>query len=104
VHLDEAEAPGTLVAIPADLPDSVSIIRVRRSELPSNWRATPSPERLAETGTRWVEAGHTLMLAVPSAIIPHELNYLLNPRHPEFRRVRVGAPEPFSFDPRLWKA
>ncbi len=41
--------------------------------------------------------------AVPSAIIPHELNYLLNPLHPHVKRVRIGRPEPFSLDPRLWK-
>ncbi len=43
------------------------------------------------------------MLAVRSAIIPHGLNYLLNPLHPQFNRVRIGPPEPFFFDPRLWK-
>ena len=103
MHLDEEEAPGTLVAIPADLPDGLSIERIKPSDLPSNWRATPPPDRLAERGTRWIEDGRTLALAVPSAIIPHELNYLLNPRHSEFTRVRVGAPKPFSFDPRLRK-
>lgn len=41
------------------------------------------------------------MLAVPSVIIPGELNYLLNPAHPEFAEIRMGAPEPFAFDPRL---
>ena len=103
MHLDEEEAPGTLVAIPADIPEGASITLIKTSELPSNWRATPPPEGLAEAGTRWIEARKTLALAVPSAIIPHELNYLLNPQHPQFKRVRVGAPEPFSFDPRLWK-
>jgi len=104
VHLDEEEAPGSLVAIPADIPEDVSITRVKISQLPSNWRATPPPDGVTETGTRWIEAGRTLVLAVPSAIIPHELNHLLNPRHSQFRRVRVGTPEPFSFDPRLWKS
>jgi RES domain-containing protein len=40
---------------------------------------------------------------VPSSIVPHELNYLLNPLHPHFKRIRIGRPEPFSFDPRLGK-
>jgi hypothetical protein len=30
-----------------------------------------------------------------------EFNYLLNPTHPDFKRVRVGKAEPFTFDPRL---
>jgi RES domain-containing protein len=41
------------------------------------------------------------VLAVPSAVIPQELNYLLNPLRPQFRRIRVRNPEPFLFDPRL---
>lgn len=104
VHLDEEEAPGTLVAIPADIPEDMPITRVKTSLLPSNWRAIPPPEGLAEIGTRWIQARHTVVLAVPSTIIPHELNYLLNPQHSQFKRIRVGAPEPFSFDPRLWKS
>jgi RES domain-containing protein len=102
-HFDEEEAPDTLVAIPADMPDDVPITRVKLSELVANWRATPPPESLAETGTRWAVARHSLVLAVPSAIIPEDLNYLLNPLHAQFRRIRVGRPKPFSFDPRLWK-
>jgi RES domain-containing protein len=41
------------------------------------------------------------VLAVPSAVIPQEMNYLLNPRHVNFKRIRVRNPEPFRFDPRL---
>jgi len=102
-HFDEEEAPDTLVAIPADMPDDVPITRIKFSELASNWRTTPPPESLAEIGTRWTVARHSLVLAVPSAIIPEDLNYLLNPLHAQFKRIRVGRPKPFSFDPRLWK-
>jgi RES domain-containing protein len=38
---------------------------------------------------------------VPSAVIPNEPNYLLNPTHPEFQRIKIGSPQPFAFDPRL---
>ncbi|MBI2497892.1 MAG: RES domain-containing protein, partial [Opitutae bacterium] len=40
-------------------------------------------------------------LRVPSVVVPGEFNYLLNPAHPDFKRVKIGKPEPFSFDPRL---
>ena len=43
------------------------------------------------------------VLAVPSVIIPQDFNYLLNPLHPAFKRMRLGRPEPFYFDPRVWK-
>jgi RES domain-containing protein len=38
---------------------------------------------------------------VPSAVIPQELNYLLNPLHPDFKHIRVRNPEAFRFDPRV---
>jgi RES domain-containing protein len=40
---------------------------------------------------------------VPSAVVPLEVNYLLNPAHRDFRRIRVATPQPFAFDPRLRK-
>jgi RES domain-containing protein len=40
-------------------------------------------------------------LVVPSAIVPGEENVILNPRHPEFRKVKVVGEEGFGFDARL---
>jgi RES domain-containing protein len=34
--------------------------------------------------------------------VPQENNYLLNPRHPDFSKIAVGEPEPFSLDQRMW--
>lgn len=104
VHFDVAETPSDLVAVPANVPESVAIKRVAPSELPSTWQRHPPPAELAESGREWIRAAHTAVLAVPSVIIPQEVNFLLNPRHREFRRIRVGEPQPFRFDLRLWKA
>jgi RES domain-containing protein len=103
VHLDDDDLAKDYVGIPADIPDSVEITRIRPSDLPRDWRSLPRPRALADLGSHWAVARKTAVLAVPSAIIPQELNYLLNPLHPHFKRVRIGRPEPFSFDPRLWK-
>jgi RES domain-containing protein len=91
------------MAVFADLPETLRISRIPTSRLPPDWRSHPAPERLAELGTSWVSAAETAILAVPSAVIPQELNYLLNPLHPQFKQIRVGRPEPFRFDPRLLK-
>jgi RES domain-containing protein len=103
VHLDDDDLGKDYVGIPADIPDSVEITRIRLTDLPRKWRSLPRPQALADLGSRWAAARDTAVLAVPSAIIPHELNYLLNPLHPHFKRIRIGRPEPFSFDPRLRK-
>jgi len=103
VHLDDDDLAKDYVGIPAEIPDSVKITLVRIPDLPRAWRHLPRPQALADLGSCWAAARETAVLAVPSAIIPHEFNYLLNPLHPHFKRVRIGRPEPFSFDPRLWK-
>lgn len=89
--------------MPAEIPDSVSIAHVRATDLPKDWRSPSPPAALADIGSGWAEGKEAAVLAVPSAIIPQELNYLLNPRHPHFKRIQIGRPVPFAFDPRLWK-
>ena len=55
-----------------------------------------------EIGRRWLNGGRTLALVVPSVIVPHEDNYVLNVSHAQFGRLIVKQ-EHFSFDDRLWR-
>lgn len=103
VHVDPLDAPDDLVVIPADIPDEVSRREIRVTRLPRNWRKTPAPRALPQLGTDWAHAGKSAVLVVPSALVPRERNYLLNPAHRDFRRIRVGRPERFAFDSRMWK-
>ncbi len=52
-------------------------------------------------GDDWLRSRRSAVLRVPSAVIPEEPNYLLNPAHPAFSRLAPGAGLPFAFDPRL---
>jgi RES domain-containing protein len=91
------------VIIPATIPDGMAIERVDPAKLPSDWR---TPERLDHTraiGAAWAASKRTVALAVPSAVLPEETNYVLNPLHPEFNRVRVGKPKALITDVRLIK-
>jgi RES domain-containing protein len=91
------------VVIPADIPDDLAMERVRPSDLPPDWTSPVQLDALREIGGRWVIRGKGAVLAVPSAVVPAETNYLLNPAHPEFRRIRIGKPDPFTTDLRLLK-
>jgi len=71
--------------------------------LPARWRRFPSPSENQAIGDRWVADGRSLILRVPSALIPDAANFLINPSHREFHQVVVGRPERFAFDPRLLK-
>jgi RES domain-containing protein len=101
VHLDRRDAPDDLVAVAAEIPDEVTRRTIEVSELPSTWRRYPAPPALADLGTAWAQAGRITVLVVPSALVPAEANYLLNPAHEAFPAIRVLPPEPFRFDPRL---
>jgi RES domain-containing protein len=70
-------------------------------KLPTNWRVSPAPAETMEIGDRWVQERRSAVLALPSAISPADTNFLLNPEHPDFRRIRIAAPINFDFDPRL---
>ena len=52
-------------------------------------------------GDAWVRGARSAVLALPSVIIPEELNYLLNPTHPDFKNNFSGKPERFEIDPGL---
>ena len=103
VNLDPDNLPPNLVSIAASIPDEISTEAVSIERLPKRWREYPAPESLQEIGPAWAANTRTAVLSVPSAVIPHESNYLLNPKHPQFPRIEAHRPTPFRFDARMWK-
>lgn len=81
--------------------DEALINDLDRSRLQRNWRAEPAPVQLRNIGDEWVRNGSSVALRVPSALVPAENNFLLNPAHTDFEKLIIGKPVPFSFDERL---
>ncbi len=104
VHLDPEDAPNDLVLATAEVPNSVSRKRVQASELPSNWRETPSPPELAQLGDKFMKKAENCVLQVPSALAVNENNWLINPQHPEFKQIAVNPVEPLRYDPRMFRS
>jgi RES domain-containing protein len=100
VHLDAPSLLDHYVLIEVGIEEAL-ILRLDLKEWPKDWRESPPPSRLREIGDAWVEAGKSVSLQVPSALVPGESNFLLNPRHTDFGRLRIGKPLPFRYDPRL---
>ena len=69
--------------------------------LPDDWARIPHGPATERVGSAWALAQQGLVLRVPSAHVPEEHNYLINPRHPRSSEVRVVAIRPFAFDARL---
>jgi RES domain-containing protein len=100
VHLEQPEALERFGVFEAELP--IELIQVLESEdLPEDWRVYPAPPSTKAIGDDWVVRQTSLALIVPSAVIPSEFNYLINPNHPEATRLRIRERIPYPFDARL---
>jgi RES domain-containing protein len=75
----------------------------RPGALPRDWRREPPPACLQQLGEDWVKSNASVILAVPSIIIPRELNYLISPKHAGFTKLNIAMPTDFAFDQRLFR-
>ena len=100
-NADHDVLPDDLVSIEFEIPEDVKVEESLEIDLPSDWSVTPAPPHLQALGTKWTEQNQTAVLRVPSAVIPEEHNYLINPAHPQSASIVAAAPKAFAFDPRL---
>ncbi len=84
-----------------DIPDDVPLKRVERADLPAGWHTYPPQASLQDRGDRWVREAASVGMLVPSAVVPEEWNVLVNPRHEDFERLHISAPQRLDFDERL---
>ena len=85
----------------AEIPADMTQTRIEAAQLPEDWRTIGARDVLQDLGEAWLQAAATAVLNVPSAVVPAERNYLLNPRHPDFARIRFGPPQSLQTDTRL---
>lgn len=83
--------------------DSRWVQTIPMNDLPRVWRNNQPVLLTKQIGDQWVKEKISAVLAVPSAIIPEEFNYLLNPQHPDCTKIKISKPRDFSFDTRLVK-
>lgn len=101
VHLPLGLAPPSLMYITYTFPDDIKIRRLQATSLPPAWDAMPFQDDTVRMGSEWARSNKTLLLRVPSVVVPGENNYIINPRHAEFKRIKIGRPLPFIFDDRV---
>ena len=65
------------------------------------WGEAQHARSRSRIGDAWVREARSAMIALPSVIISGEPNYLINPAHPDFKKISIGKPETFAFDSRL---
>lgn len=90
----------TMILSIADLEGIFS--RKKISDLPSNWRDISAYSKLQDIGSKWYHSKESLVLQVPSVIVPQEFNYIINANHPEFKNhIILVRQEEFVLDNRL---
>lgn len=100
VHLQASQILDSYSVIPVTFEEHLIEV-AELGALPADWRQSPVPITVQAIGDQWVEEQRSVVLRVPSVIIPVERNFLLNPAHRDFAVVTVGAASSFQFDPRL---
>jgi RES domain-containing protein len=98
------ELANDYVATPIEIFEQIAVTLISIPDLPTEWNVSPPIDTTRQIGTTWASGLRSAVLSVPSAVIPRERNYLINPAHPDFKRIRFHAPEPFYFDVRLGRA
>jgi RES domain-containing protein len=86
-----------------DIPDIIPREIIRLPDLPGDWINfnKNSYSKCRVFGDNWINKGKSAVLQVPSAIIKTEFNYLINPSHSDFKKIKIISSEPFFFDPRI---
>jgi RES domain-containing protein len=100
VHLDSPELLKKYVLFGVEI-DAAFITPVDQSLLPKDWKADPVPPDVQAVGDAWARSRSSVVLSVPSALVPDESNFLLNPTHPDFSKLKIRKPVAFQFDPRF---
>jgi RES domain-containing protein len=102
VHIDLSEdLPTDRFYAEIDIPEDIEILELKIDELPENWDSKPPILETQYIGDDFVTQNNAAVLKVPSSIIPPEYNYLINPNHPDSKRIKVISKQRLVFDGRF---
>lgn len=83
------------------IPGEISMEEIKETDLKPGWKDFLQMHYTQSLGDAWVSAAKTAVLKVPSAIIPGDSNYLLNPSHKDFLKIKLLKTVTFDFDSRI---
>jgi RES domain-containing protein len=100
VHVGYEEVVERYVAFEVSF-DEALVKTLIPAALPRNWRKSPPPVSIQRIGDAWIANRESPILRVPSAVVPTEWNFLLNPNHPDFGQIAIGPKQTLRLDRRL---
>jgi RES domain-containing protein len=99
VHIDLEDIPQRFQLLTIETPDASPLPAVNPDDLPSGWTSNLAATRAI--GDRWLHAGESLLLRVPSVLVPGAFNVLINPEHQEAAGLKLLKAEKVPLDSRL---
>jgi len=103
VHIPLGILPLDYKILTIEIPDSIKIETLAEKDLPIDWKDKPPSNSTQKIGDKFIKNNSHLVLKVPSVVVQGDFNYLINPSHSDFDKVRILNSEPFFFDERLFK-
>lgn len=101
VHRNQLGLSALFSVMVIEIPDDIKIKIINRHELPDDWKDFGNMYLTQNIGDIWAANMETAVLNVPSSIVDMECNYLINPLHLDFKRIKLLQTEPFVFDDRI---
>ncbi len=103
VHVPFGLLPVGFFVTSIEVPDLHMAIVPAKELSGTNWDSHPPSHITQDIGDKFINDNEHLVLKVPSVVVPGDFNFLINPFHIEFSKVKVVDSRPFSFDQRLFK-
>jgi len=102
VHFSLATLPADYIMLTIHVPKSIQQDTILEDDLPENWNIFPSLPNTQKIGDLFVEKDKFALFKVPSVVTQGDFNYLINPRHKSFSKIKIVSSIPFKFDRRLF--
>jgi RES domain-containing protein len=99
IEIDSEDRPELFQVLRIEGPDALSIEEIEAAALQSNWTASIASTQ--NLGDRWLSERRSLLLKVPSVLVPETWNVLVNPQHAEAGLLKITMMYEHAFDARL---
>ena len=103
VHLSLAALPSDFVMLTIEIPDAILIETLDLTNLNIGWNTFPCTFETPLLGDDFIKRNETCVLKVPSAVVKGDFNFLINPYHIDFYKVKITEQNDFPFDERIFK-
>ena len=100
VHINFIEIPDSFHLLFISLPEDAPKPEIKINNLKPSWKN--DEEYTAFMGDEFLRQKNSLYLKVPSVVIEEEHNYIINPLHLDFSKVKIIKSKPFAFDKRFF--